>query len=695
MSSATIRKRLLFCFVLFFFITGALVFRLAWIQLVKAEEYRQLAHEQWNRSLRVEAPRGTIYDRNMRVLAASASAETIVAFPPQIPEAVREETARELAGALGMDEERLLELVSSQRAAVYIKRQVDEETARAIRQLDLPGIGFTPESKRYYPHERLLSQVLGFVGVDQGWSGLEIRYEETLRGREGRLTFLADGRGLPIPQGVSRYVEAQKGRDLVLTVDEYLQFILDREMDRAMVEFEPLRIIALAVDPQTGGILAMSGKPDFDPNHYGEYSREYWQIFPISNTFEPGSTFKLVTLSAAIDQGVYNMREGFFCSGSVRVGGHSIGCWTRRRGGHGSIDYLQVVLSSCNPGFITLGDRLGGETLLDYIKAFGFGARSGIDLPGESTGILFREEQFGPVEQATTSFGQGVSVTPLQQVMAVAAMINGGNLMQPYIVQEILGPDGAIIEKREPTVVRQVISPETSEEVKHIMELVVEDGSGKNAAVPGYRFGGKTGTAQKVGPGGRYISGEFIVSFLGFFPVEDPQVILYIAVDSAKRGIQYGSQIPAPLFKRVAADYLNYLGIPPDFPEEQQASPALVGVPDLLGFTLEEGAAEADQLGLILTPLGEGGTIREQTPRAGTQVPLHTEILVYTGDDGGGQVQVPNLAGRSMREAAEILHWLGLTMKSYGSGVVRTQEPGAFESVPAGSEIVLEFGTGD
>lgn len=692
-SPSTIRKRLLLCFALFLFITCALILRLAWIQLVKAEEFRQLAHDQWNRSLRVEAVRGTIYDRTMRVLAASASAETIVAFPPQIADP--EGTARDLAQVLDMDYQRLLDLVSSRQAAVYLKRQVDDDTALQVRQLNLTGIGFAPESKRYYPNERLLSQVLGFVGVDQGWSGLEIRYEEILRGTDGRLTFLSDGRGLPIPQGISRYVEAQKGRDLVLTVDEYMQFILDRELDKAMVEFEPLRIIALAVNPQTGEILAMSGKPDFDPNHYAQYSQEYWQIYPISNTFEPGSTFKLVTLSAAIEEGVYNSNEGFFCSGAVRVGGHSIGCWTRSRGGHGSIDFLRVVLSSCNPGFISLGNRLGGDTLLDYIKAFGFGARTGIDLPGESTGIIFREDQFGPVELATTSFGQGVSVTPLQQVMAVSAMINGGYLMEPYIVKEIRDPDGTVIEKREPTVVRKVISPETSEEVKHIMQLVVEDGSGRTAAIPGYGIGGKTGTAQKVGPGGRYISGEFIVSFLGFFPMENPEVLLYVAVDSARRGIQYGSQIPAPIFKRVATDYLNYLALAPDNPEEQEAPPTLVKVPDLFGLTLEEGAEKVDQMGLLLTPLGEGRAIREQTPKAGALVPLHTEILVHTDETGEGQVQVPNLEGRSMREAAEILNWLGLTMKSYGSGTVRAQEPQPWESVPLGSEIILEFGTGD
>ncbi len=693
MPSSTIRKRLLICFAFFLLISCTLVMRLAWIQLVKAEDYRSLAHDQWNRSVPVDGQRGTIYDTKMRVLAGSATAETIVAFPPQIADG--EMTAGELAKILDMDYERLLDLVTSNRASIYIKRQVDDNVALQVRQLDLPGIGFIPESKRFYPNEKLLSQVLGFVGVDQGWSGLEIKYEDVLKGRAGRLMFLSDGRGLRIPQSQLRFRPPLEGDDLILTVDEYLQFILDREMERAMVEYEPLRVMALAVNPQTGEILAMTGKPDFDPNQYARYSQETWQISPISNTFEPGSTFKLVTLAASIEQGIYNRHEGFFCSGSLRVGGHTIGCWTRGRGGHGALDFLEVVLGSCNPGFMTLGARLGGETMLKYINAFGFGSFSGIDLPGESAGIIFNEEQFGPVELATTSFGQGVSVTPLQQIMAVSAMINGGNLMEPYIVREIRGADGQVKEKREPTVVRQVVSLETSEQIKEIMELVVADGSGKNAAVPGYRIGGKTGTAQKVGPGGRYVSGEYIVSFLGFFPVDNPQALIYIAVDSARRGVQFGSQISAPIFQRVAKDYLSYLAIPPDNLAEQLAPPPLVRVPDITGLALDEVAQLADEAGLIIIPIGDGDTISRQTPAAGALVPLHTEILVYMSKERGDMVAVPNLMGRSMREAAEILNWLGLNMKSFGSGIVRTQDPQPWESVPVGSDVTLEFKLGD
>ncbi|HHX77994.1 MAG TPA: PASTA domain-containing protein, partial [Firmicutes bacterium] len=470
---------------------------------------------------------------------------------------------------------------------------------------------------------------------------------------------------------------------------EYIQFIVERELDRAMIEYQPLRAMVLVVNPMTGEVLAMSGKPDFDPNDYASYPKEYWNISPISNTFEPGSTFKLVTLSSAIEENKYNMNEGFYCGGSVRVAGHNIHCWTGN--GHGAISYLEVVYGSCNPGFINLGQRLGKDTLQKYIDAFGFGVRTGIDLPGESTGIIFNPEDMGPVELATTSFGQGVSVTPIQQVMAIAAMINGGTLYEPYLVKEITDADGNTIEKKSPTPVRQVISKETSDQVRHIMEQVVIHGTARNAAIPGYRIGGKTGTAQKVGPGGHYIAGEYIVSFVGFLPLENPQILLYVAVDGAKRGAQWGSQISAPIGKRIFKDIITYLSLPPDAEEENDSFKELVTVPNLEGLNLRQAGSAVDSTGLVIRAVGEGNVIEKQTPKAGARVPLQTEILVYLGKNGGEEVEIPNFSGWTMRQAAEVLNWLGLTMESRGSGVVNGQDPAPGEKVKPGDTVILEF----
>ncbi len=691
-TSLSVRKRLWFFFVLFSFLTVLLVGRLSWIQLVRAEKYSDLAWEQWTRGVIARSPRGTIYDRRRRVLVGNVVAETIIAYPPQIDDV--EGTAHQLAEILQIDHERILQQITSNLSSVFIRRQVDSETALQIRKLALPGIGFIQESKRYYPNDNLLSQVLGFVGVDQGWSGLEIRYEEILRGRDGRITFQTDGRGRRIPQGGLRLSPPKDGADLILSIDETIQFILERELERGMLEYEPSQVLAIAVDPRTGEILAMAGKPDFTPADFAAYSEESWRITPISKSFEPGSTFKLVTLAAAIDQNIFDMTEGFFCGGSLNVAGYDIRCWTHGRGGHGALTFLEVVLLSCNPGFMTLGQRLGAETLFRYIRSFGFGTRTGIDLPGESSGILFPLERVGPVELATTSFGQGISVTPLQQVMAVAAMINGGYLMEPYVVKEIRDIDGNILQKREPEVVRQVISAQTSEELKYIMEQVVIEGSGKNAAITGHRIGGKTGTAQKVGADGRYLAGEFILSFIGFFPVDDPQILLYVAVDAPQRGSQWGAQISAPIFKRMARDIINYLGIPPREEEGMQLDRQLVRVPDLTGSTLKEAGLTVDAAGLIIKPVGEGRRIKEQTPMAGAQVPLQTEVLVYLGSKRG-EVQLPDFSGRTMRESVKILNWLGLKMRSYGSGTVIRQEPLPLEYIPVGSTVVLEFNLRD
>ncbi|MDO9573939.1 MAG: penicillin-binding transpeptidase domain-containing protein, partial [Candidatus Contubernalis sp.] len=600
----TFKKRLIFLFFIISLSMFMLIGRLAWIQLVKAEELQQEARDQWNRGITVSALRGTIYDRNGRILAGSATAETVVAIPRQIEDA--EETARALAPILEMTQERLVEIITQQSALVYVKRKVDEEIAREVRMLDLPGIDFAKESKRFYPNDSLASHVLGFVGIDEGLAGLEYYYEEELKGTDGRIIYQADARGIQMPQGIQQYLPSTPGLELVLTLDETIQFIVERELNKALLEYDAESVLAIAVDPQTGEVLSLAKKPDYDPNRYYDYPETSWQITPIFATFEPGSTFKLMTLAASIEEAQYNMNETMFCPGHATVSGQVIRCWTSDRGGHGSINFLEVVQGSCNPGFITLGQRLGQEAMLKYLHAFGFGARTGIDLPGEGLGILFTPEQMGPVELATTSFGQGVSVTPLQQVMAVSAMANGGSLLKPYIVKEFRDEFGNVVKRNEPEIIRQVLSPETSEQVTWIMETVVQEGSGMNAYIEGYRIAGKTGTAQKVGDG-RYLAGKNIMSFVGFVPADDPQILVFIAVDEPKRGPMWASQIAAPIFRNMMGDILNYLDIPQQVTEQQDVR--TVSVPDMVGMTIDEASARVNTEGLILKIVGEGDVI--------------------------------------------------------------------------------------
>lgn len=686
-----IRRRLLVVFCGMIFLMAALVVRLGWIQFVLAGELTEKAWEQWNRTITARSSRGNIYDRHGRLLAGSATVETVVALPPQIEDPLF--TARALSPVLEMGEERILELITQKRAAVYIKRKVEEEVAREIRVLNLPGITFTQETKRFYPNGTLLSQLLGFVGMDQGWGGLEIYFEEDLKGRDGSIVFPTDNLGRAIP-GTHRFVPPKEGRDLYLTIDETIQFIMERELSRAMIEYNPARVMALAVNPQTGELLAAASKPDFNPNNYNDYDKQYWRLFPVTDTFEPGSTFKLITLTAAVEEDSYRENEGFFCPGHATISGYTIRCWTSNRGGHGAINFLEAVLSSCNPAFMRLGERLGPQKLFDYIRAFGFGTRTGIDYPGEGAGLIFRPAQVGPLELATTSFGQGVSVTPLQQVMAISAIANGGNLLRPQLVKEIREVDGLTVKESQKEIIRQVISRDTAEHVARIMEEVVLQGSGVNAAVEGYRIAGKTGTAQKVGAGGVYVPGEYILSFIGFAPVENPQVVIYVAVDGAKRGPQWGSQVSAPLFRAMIKDILSYLEIPPDKTMGREEL-RMVRVPALSGLSIDEAGALLDTEGLILKLVGFEGIIMDQTPKAGAEVPLQTSILVYLEDlwhgDDSSMITMPDLLGMTIRDAGEVLGRLGLRMEPSGSGIAVKQEPPPGVGIRQGQSVKVIF----
>ncbi|MBT9167462.1 MAG: Stage V sporulation protein D [Syntrophomonadaceae bacterium] len=688
-ASTTVRKRLTFLLGLAVLVVFALTVRLFWIQVVIAGDLREKAWDQIMRRERMVAPRGNIFDRKGRLLAGSASSVSVLAYPAQITD--KEEAARLLAPILALDEAVLLERLSRRTGGVYLRRKITEEAALEIRKLELAGIRFTLEPKRYYPHNNLASQLIGFMGLDDGRSGLEYKYEQELRGRDGLITFESDGLGRQIPQGVQNYTPPVDGNDLFLTIDRNIQFIVEQEMERTMQELQPKGINVIALDPRSGEVLAIAGTPSFDPNNFADYPEKNWRLSPVTDTFEPGSTFKLVTLAAAIEEGKFRANEGFYCSGSMLVAGRTIGCWTRSKGGHGAIDFTKVVLGSCNPGFITLGQQITAPKLSQYIEAFGFGQRSGIDALGEGVGILFTPEQLGPVEAATTTFGQGISVTPLQQVMAVAAMANGGYLMRPYVVREIRDSQGATVRKNEPQMVRRVVSAATAREVARIMELVVTEGSGINAFIEGYRLAGKTGTAQKIGTDGRYIAGEYILSFIGFAPVEEPQVLIYIAVDAPQVGVQWGSLVAAPMFKQMMERILAYLDIPPAGKMEN-VPPKMVDVPALVGLTVDEASTLLDAAGLRIRFIGSGEEILNQTPKAGAKVPLHTQILVHLGgEEAQEEVLVPALIGKTMREAGEVLGWLGLRMNSSGSGVAVSQEPKPQSLVPTDTVINVKF----
>lgn len=633
-SQLIMRRRLLLVLGLCLTMLITLVCRLAYVQLVIGPELGQKAEDSWRREIPFTAKRGEIQDRNGVVLAYNISTPTIWAIPAQVEDASR--TASLLAKVLDADQESIEELVTKRQSLVQIKpegRKISLELASQVRELQLPGIVVAEDNQRYYPFDDLASHVLGFTGIDnQGLAGVELSYDKYLQGIEGHISYLADAAGRSIPGTTDEYEPPRDGLTLQLTIDKNIQTILERELDSAMVKYEPTQALAIAMDPMNGEILGMASTPDYRPDDFRNYPSEiYDRNLPIWMTYEPGSTFKIITLAAALEEGKVDLyHDTFFDSGEIEVGGAHLHCW--KRGGHGSQTYMQVVENSCNPGFVALGQMLGKEVLFSYIQDFGFGSKTGIDLGGEENGILFDLENVGPVELATTSFGQGVSVTPIQQVVAVAAAINGGKLFWPHVGKAWIDPvSGEVIDEIEPQLKKEVISEETSKLVREALESVVANGTGRNAYIDGYRVGGKTGTAQKV-VNGKYATNEHIVSFIGFAPADDPQLIIYVAVDNPK-GLQFGGLIAAPIVREMMADSLRYMEVEPrkDQMEKklQYTDVPYVEVPDLIGLTAKDVLYSPYTMDLQLARSGSGSVIVNQSPKPGSRVPKGSTVRVY------------------------------------------------------------------
>ncbi|MGZ9585061.1 stage V sporulation protein D [Paenibacillus marinisediminis] len=636
-SGMTIRKRLLIGFALMAIGFIAIIIRLGYVQLWEGAEISRQAEELWRRDVPVTAKRGEILDRNGERLAYNVSSPTVIAVPAQVKDA--EQTAQQLAPLLGMSVDKVHTEITKRTLFVILKpggRKITIELAEKIRALNLAGIVVTEDNKRFYPYKDLAAHILGFTGIEnQGLTGIEKRYDSALTGIRGSVSFLADAKGRQMPNSTEKYTQPRDGLNLQLTIDKDIQTIMERELDQAMIDLNPKHILSIAMDPNSGEILAMASRPNYSPENYRDYPTEvYNRNLPIWMTYEPGSTFKIITLAAALEEGKVDLQnEYFFDPGRIEVGGARLRCW--KKGGHGSQTFLEVVENSCNPGFVTLGNRLGKETLFKYIRDFGFGTKTGIDMSGEENGILFKLNRVGPVELATTAFGQGVSVTPIQQIAAVAAAVNGGKLYQPHVAKSFIHPEtGLVVDQIEPNMVRQVISPETSKQVRDALEHVVAQGTGKNAFIDGYRVGGKTGTAQKV-INGRYSPNEHIVSFIGFAPADDPKIVIYTAVDDPQ-GIQFGGLIAAPIVKRIMEDSLQVMGVEPrekQVPREYRYDEVpLVTVPNLVGKKTSDLFEDLNS-NFQLSASGSGAAVIHQAPKPGTRVERGTTIRIYMGPE--------------------------------------------------------------
>jgi len=634
-SNVTVRRRILFALLMGVVLYSLLIVRLGYVQVVKGQWLMEKADDLWSRNIPFEAKRGMVYDRNGEVLAYNISVPTVMAIPVQIKD--KAEAAKKLSEVLGTSEKEILQKISQRTLMVRVPGgwKIPEEKAKKVSELKLPGIHIAEDSKRYYPKGAFAAHILGFTTIDnQGLTGIERVYDDMLKGQRGSIEFYADAKGKPMPGEIEKFTPPKDGLNLYLTIDANIQAIIERELDQAFAMYDPDDALVVAMDPKTGEILGMASRPNYNPESFRDYPSEiYNRNLPIWKTYEPGSTFKIITLAAALEEGKVDLdKEQFNDPGFVNVAGARLRCW--KPGGHGQQTFLQVVENSCNPGFVALGQRLGKETLFSYIKKFGFGTHTGIDLIGEENGVMFKLDRVGPVELATTSFGQGVSVTPIQQVAAVAAAINGGKLIKPHLAKEWHHPiTGDVIAKVEPEVVGQVIKPETSNQVRYALESVVANGTGKNAYIDGYRVGGKTGTAQKV-ENGVYSKSKHIVSFIGIAPADDPQLVVYTAVDNPKGVRQFGGTIAAPIVRNIMDSALHYMKVPKrkDQMAKEYVYPdkKLVEVPNLIG--LEKERLQSQYYSIPLEVEGNGDIVTYQSPKAGANLEEGKPIRIYLGD---------------------------------------------------------------
>lgn len=614
-----IKKTLLIILIILLII----LIRVFWIEVIEYKELNTLANNLWSRNLPVEADRGNIYDRNGKVIASSVTTVGLVLIPNQITN--KEMVTKALADILNISYEEMYKHVNKKTLIERVHpegRRLDPITAEKISNYNFDGVYLVKESKRYYNYEDILAHVIGYVGIDnQGLSGLELKYDKYLTGKNGSIKYYSDGKGKKLEMA-EIYEAPKSGNDLYLTIDLDIQLALERELNNAVSKYDADGAIGIVMDPASGEILAMSSRPTFENENYQNYNEEVInRNLAIWSNFEPGSTFKIITLASSIEEGIVNIFEDKYNdTGSVKVGGATLHCWKEK--GHGVQTYLQVVENSCNPGFVNLGLKLGKEKLFQYIKKFGFGSKTGIDLNGESKGIIFDINKIGDLETATTAFGQGVSVTAIQQVSAVSAVINNGIMYIPYVVSSVKDENKIIYQKSPIVRYDNLISKNTSSLVKYALESVVANGSGRNAYIENYRVGGKTGTAQKVGPNGRYMIGNYVLSFIGFMPADNPKYVIYIAIDHAKGVTQYGGTVAAPIAKNVFKEIISLYDLEKSsesLPKEYRWDDIkYIEIPNVINMNKKDASKILKDFTIEYS--GSGDRVIDVSPEAGTKI---------------------------------------------------------------------------
>ncbi|MCI6040776.1 MAG: PASTA domain-containing protein [Clostridiales bacterium] len=696
-----IRKRVFALLMILAFLFSLLTLRITYLTTARSSELTQRGISQWTREGTVYARRGSILDTNGQTLVVSATAYIVSADPRKVSDISL--FTQTVCPILDLSEESVAQKLSDRtKASIILKRQVSREKADELRTLQasadeavaaqLSALLFDEDVRRAYPRGAFLTQTLGLTNVDSvGQSGLELQYESLLRGTAGVSLRSVDGKSQPIYDSGNLYIEPQDGNSIKLTIDATIQDICEKAMRECYDVNKAQAVHLIAMDPYTGAILAMCSKPDYDPNDpprdQVDALTRLMRIRLISDAYEPGSTFKILTAAAALDAGVTTPEDGFYCSAKITVDGDTIRCWGSP---HKDETMAEALQNSCNPVFVELALRLGSERMYQYLHAFGLGRKTNVDLQGEGSGILIPVHSVKNVDLARIGFGQSVAVTPIQMITAACSVINGGRLMQPYLLKEAIAPDGTVLYRTQPKVVSNPISEETSATMRQLLEQVVSDGGARNAAIEGYRIGGKTGTAQ-VYKDGRIVRDVHIGSFLGFAPADDPRIALLVIVDEADVPVDYGGTTAAPFARQILADVLPYLGYKPSTQDEREE----IRVEDVVGLPLWQARKVIADQGFRVLDDGAGEIVTAQMPSGGGKLIEGGQVMLYTYADDLPQTEelvcVPDVEGLSIARAASLLRQRGLDMTIEGTGFAVRQEPAAGQYVEQGGVVKVSF----
>ena len=684
--------------------------------IVKRDEYSSRAEEQWTSEVSIDARRGRILDRNGVELAVSANVYRVDFDLNSVRQYLKNNSltnadiASKIADAVSIEESKVMEKLETKLASganagsATLIRRIEKEVADKVNNLNIDGVIVSPDTKRYYTKGEFLAHVLGSTNVDgQGLTGVELQYNEYLSGVPGVRISEIERNEENLSYTISNFTEPIDGKDVTLTIDSKIQAIAEKVAEKGLVDNQAKRVSIMVMNPNNGEILAMVNKPDFNPNNSfdgfedfsgetdGEKLQKMWRNSLVNDTFEPGSIFKVVTMVTALEEGIASESDTFECGGSLQVGSHTIKCW--KTSGHGSQILPQILQNSCNVGFMKLGEKIGKETLNEYIKKLGFGKTTGIDLPGEASGIVKKTENITESDLATISFGQTNTVTAIQYMQAFNALANGGSLIQPHIMKEVShynSDDTKVIDETyEPVIFKDVLSDKSTATLRDYLERTVNEGGSNKSYIEGYHIGGKTGTAQKVNSvTGGYESGKYISSMAAMAPVDSPEITAFVSIDEPSNGAYYAGVVTAPLMKILLTDIFNYMDS--EFSEDYNAVVREVLIPEIRGKSIEEAKKILKDVNLEYNIEGSGEIVTNTQPYPGYTVKEGTKITIYTGDAvDNNKVSMPDLTGLSVTSAKDVLDDLGIKYSLEGDGFVIDQSIPAGEVITTGSNVRL------